>query len=619
MRRPEPVYSKNARSSRREFLSCSAALAAGSSLLRRIPSFAEDLSSAPILFPLEYGQVQLLEGPLLEQFHHQHNLYLNLDDDSLLKPFRQLTGQPAPGEDLGGWYSPSPDFDPPKNMTGYVPGHTFGQYLSGLSRAYAVTGDQATQQKIHRLVRGFAPTAVTGFYRGYCLPAYTFDKTCCGLIDAHHFAHDPDALAVLNKATDAVLPWLPPKALNRTEMAERPHPNIAYTWDESYTLPENFYLAYNRGAGARYHQLAQRFLEDDTYFNPLAAGENVLPGQHAYSHVNALSSAMQAYLTDGSKKHLEAARNGMRFVLEQSFATGGWGPNESFRKPGTSELADSLTKTHSSFETPCGVYGHFKISRYLMQATGESTYGDSMEAILHNTILGARPTRPDGITFYYSDYNHNAVKTDYEQKWPCCSGTFAQLTADYGISSYMRSANGIFVNLYVPSTVSWQQGSAKAVLTQQTQYPTANESALRLQLTNNERFTIALRIPAWAGPATRVTINGRSADLHPAPGTWLRINRTWRNNDRIELSFDMPLRLVPLDNNHPNLAALMRGPVTLFAILPAPDTLTQKSLLSAQRASTTSNEWLVPTAGEPIRMKPFTAITTERYRLYQQT
>ena len=40
---------------------------------------------------------------------------------------------------MGGWYSPSTNFDPPKNMTGYVPGHTFGQYLSGLSRAYAIT------------------------------------------------------------------------------------------------------------------------------------------------------------------------------------------------------------------------------------------------------------------------------------------------------------------------------------------------------------------------------------------------------------------------------------------------------------------------------------------------
>ena len=68
----------------------------------------------------------------------------------------------------------------------------------------------------------------------------------CGLIDAHQFAHDPIALDVLNHATDAVMPYLPDHALTRPEMAARPHPNIAYTWDESYTLPENFYLAYRR-------------------------------------------------------------------------------------------------------------------------------------------------------------------------------------------------------------------------------------------------------------------------------------------------------------------------------------------------------------------------------------
>ena len=182
-------------------------------------------------------------------------------------------------------------------------------------------------------------------------------------------------------------------------MEARPHPNVSFTWDESYTLPENFYIAYQRGAGARYHQLAARFLEDDTYFNPLAAGENVLPGQHAYSHVNALSSAMQAYRTDGSEKHLRAAKNGFQFVREQSFATGGWGPDETFRKPGTEELAKTLDSSHSSFETPCGAYGQFKITRYLMTVTGDSTYGDSMEAVLYNTILGARPIQPDGVSF----------------------------------------------------------------------------------------------------------------------------------------------------------------------------------------------------------------------------
>ena len=137
----------------------------------------------------------------------------------------------------------------------------------------------------------------------------------------------------------------------------------------------------------RFHQLAVRFLEDDTYFDPLAENENVLPGQHAYSHVNALSSAMQAYLMDGSEKHLRAARNGFQFVLDQSFATGGWGPNETFQKPGTDGLAKSLTTTHSSFETPCGAYGHFKIARYLMRVTGDSKYGDSMEdgALQHHS------------------------------------------------------------------------------------------------------------------------------------------------------------------------------------------------------------------------------------------
>jgi hypothetical protein len=564
-----------------------------------------------------YSEVQLTDGPLLDQFRHNHALFLKLDEDGLLKPFRQLTGQSAPGEDMGGWYSPSSKFDPPKDMTGYVPGHSFGQYLSGLARAYAVTGDKQTQAKVHRLVEHFAPTVTTKFYDGYCLPAYTFDKTMCGLSDAHEFAGAPTALAVLQKATDAVLPWLPEKALGREEMRARPHKNIAYTWDETYTLPENFYLAHKRGAGSRYHDLARRFLQDDTYFGPLAEGRNVLPGEHAYSHVNALCSAMQCYLSDGSKKHFQAALNGFRFAQEQSFATGGWGPDEAFTRPGTAELADSLTKTHSSFETPCGAYGHFKITRYLMMATGESTYGDSMEAVLYNTILGARPMRPDGTTFYYSDYSMNAAKSDYEQKWPCCSGTFPQLTADYGISSYFRSPKGVYVNLYVPSHVTWKQGNARIVLTQRTSYPNHGETAIHVQSDRDERFLVALRVPAWAGKQSSLKVNGKAVDAPLQPGTWARIERTWKTGDHIELSLDMPLRLAPLDERHPQLAALMRGPVALFAIEPKERLLSSGLLLAAKRESETVNHWRVDHDGQPLVFKPFAGITTERYRLYQ--
>jgi len=183
--------------------------------------------------------------------------------------------------------------------------------------------------------------------------------------------------------------------------------------------------------------------------------------------------------------------------VEQSFATGGWGADETFREPGGDALAKTLESSHNSFETPCGAYGQFKITRYLMRVTGDATYGDRMEAVLYNTILGARPIRPDGVSFYYADYNMDAAKVDYEQKWPCCSGTFPQLTADYGISSYFRSPQGIFVNLYVPSRVTWKQGSARVSLTQETQYPNVGETSLRLKLDRAERFAVSLRVPAW--------------------------------------------------------------------------------------------------------------------------
>jgi len=88
-------------------------------------------------------------------------------------------------------------------------------------------------------------------------------------------------------------------------------------------LAENLFLAYQQGAGERYRELGRQYL-DDIYYDPLARGESNLNGRHAYSHVNSLSSAMQAYLTLGSEKHFRAARNAFDMVEQQSFATGGW-------------------------------------------------------------------------------------------------------------------------------------------------------------------------------------------------------------------------------------------------------------------------------------------------------
>jgi uncharacterized protein len=608
------------RPSRRAFLKMGAASAMASATRIRKAEAADSSGSAAPLDQFDYREIELLDGPMRQQFEANHALFLALDDDMLLKPFRQRAGQPAPGEDMGGWYDNSPEFDPHGTFHGFIPGHSFGQYVSGLARAYAVTGSQPTREKVSRLVRAFAPTITTKFYDGYHLPAYTYDKTSCGLIDAHQFAGDEHALKVLDAATDAVLPHLPPKAMSRAEQYAIPEKDEAYCWDETYTLPENLFLAYHRGTGERYRDLAVRFLEDDTYFNPLSEGKNVLPGEHAYSHVNAFSSAMQAYLTLGSQKHLAAAQNGFAFLRDtQSFATGGWGPDELFRRPGSGEMGESLKKTHFSFETPCGAYGHFKITRYLLRVTRDSRYGDSMEQVLLNTILGAKPLQKDGTSFYYSDYNHVfGSKGYYKDKWPCCSGTFPQITADYGISSYFRDNDGIYVNLYVPSRATWTRGSTRIALTQRTSYPHKPATQIEVATDKAEPFTVRLRIPAWAGAKTTVAVNGRRIDDPITPGSFAAITRTWNNGDRIEMEFEMSPALAAVDPQHPNVVAPVYGPLALFALGRPPSPLRRSTLLKVAQTAKGSSTWRAETDGEPLVFKPFAAIEDEQYRLYQE-
>jgi DUF1680 family protein len=605
--------------SRRTFLKAGVGLAAASLVRPRMASALQgnEAAAAEPLSQFGYGEVELLEGPMQQQFEANHTRFLAIDDDMLLKPFRQRAGLPAPGDDMGGWYDNSLDFDIHGSMHGFIPGHSFGQYLSALARAYAVTGSKPTQEKVQRLVRGFAPTITAKFYDEYHLPAYTFDKTNCGLIDAHEFAGDGSALDVLNAATDAVLPHLPPKAMSRAEQYAQPHPDEAYCIDETYTLPENFLLAYTRGAGSRYRDLAVRFLEDDTYFGPLAEGKNVLPGEHAYSHVNALSSAMQAWLVLGSEMHLRAARNAFDYVRAQSFATGGWGPDETFRAPGSGDVGESLKQTHSSFETPCGAYGHFKITRSLLRVTRDSRYGDSMERVLYNTILGAKPIKEDGTSFYYSDYNHQfAKKGYYRDKWPCCSGTFAQITADYGISSYFRDRDGIYVNLYVPSRVTWSQGGARVSLTQCTDYPHTSSTVIEIAADKPAEFPVYLRIPGWAGSKTTVAVNGARVMAGPEPGKFARLSRTWKDGDRIEIEFDMATTLEAVDAEHPDMLATLHGPLALFSVGQFAPKVTKAELLAAEQISAGSTDWQVKTASGPATLRPFTALQDEIYHLY---
>src|SRR5947207_15869013 len=123
--------------SRRTFLGTAAACA--------IPALADKPGPTR---EFAYSQVSLTAGPLADMLKRLRAHFLKLDEDRLLKVYRQRVGMPAPGRDMGGWY----------DADGFVPGHLIGQFISGLSRLHANNGDPEAAAKVRRLVRGYAAT-----------------------------------------------------------------------------------------------------------------------------------------------------------------------------------------------------------------------------------------------------------------------------------------------------------------------------------------------------------------------------------------------------------------------------------------------------------------------------
>jgi len=569
---------------------------------------SEAATSVPPLEEFDYSEVKLTGGVLRAQFDRVHASYLALNEDSVLKGYRARAGLPAPGADMGGWYDP----------TGFAPGCHFGQYVSALARFARATGDPATRAKVQRLVDGFASTVDADHFpymntkTATMWPSYTYDKHVIGLLDAHCFAGTSSALPTLERVTAGAQRYLPPKAWERID-APRQTP-----WDESYTLPENLFYAHEVTGRQEYLAMAQKYLDNERFFDPLAQGKNVLPGLHAYSHCNALSSAARAYLVLNDEKYLRAIKNAWDMIEQtQQFASGGWGPDETFVEPRRGRLYESLTRTHNSFETPCGSYAHFKLARYLLRITGESRYGDGLERVLYNAILGVKDLAPDGHCFYYSDYHPSARKTYHPDRWPCCSGTLPQVVADYPRSAYLHDEAAIYVNLFVPSEAVWKRQDGLVKVTQSTRFPETEESEVRFGLAAPADFSLHIRIPRWAQFGAQLSVNGKSVDTEVQPGRFAIIHRHWQNGDTVEIKLPFTLRPEPIDDKHPETVALMHGPLMLVALEPGLEiprqALESGSALRSLPGTTGSFEWSAP---RRVRFVPWYTVKEEVYTTY---
>ena len=493
--------------------------------------------------PFDYDGVRLRESRWRRQVEGAREYYSNLPDDDILCGFRKAAGLPAPGTPLGGWCRENSST-------------VFGQWLSGMARLYRATGDAPVRDKAVHLTTEWAKTLPAD---GNCrMRHYAFDKLVCGLVDMHLYAAHTDASGLLEKVTRYA-----ERSLEREPRTVTPSHNTQYYGlpQEWYTLSENQYRAWQATGNEMYKQFAEVW-HYPQYWNKFANSK--LPagtsGVHAYSHVNTFSGAAMAYAVTGDPSYLAIIRNFYDYMRNtQCYATGGYGPNERFMTPDDGSLGRALETRSDTFETLCGSWAAFKLSRYLMQFTGEARYGDWIERLFYNGSGAALPLRPGGRNFYYSDYRTSGgIKTDYWENFTCCSGTYIQDMADYHNLIYYKDAASLYVNLYVPSEVTW--GGVKLV--QETEYPETETAALTVTGAQGKTFALKLRVPNWSRDMS-VNVNGKPSGAAYKPGEWASIERPWNSGDRIEVRIPLPLRYEAVDRWHPRRVAILRGPAVL--------------------------------------------------------
>ena len=209
----------------------------------------------------------------------------------------------------------------------------------------------------------------------------------------------------------------------------------------------------------------------------------------------------------------------------------------------------------------CVTYNMLKLTRELFAWNPEARYADFYERAYFNGIL---PTQhpADGEKAYYTPLAAGYWKLFGAPNagfW-CCHGSGVENFSKLGDSIYFHDESGIWVNLFVPSEVNWK---AKGVrLVQDTSFPESDTTTLTVRAAKPTRVALRVRVPYWVGEGGWAKLDGRQLDAFAGPGSYLVVDRTWRDGEQLEVRLPMRLHSHPMPDDS-TVQAVMYGPLVL--------------------------------------------------------
>lgn len=289
---------------------------------------------------------------------------------------------------------------------------------------------------------------------------------------------------------------------------------------------------------------------------------------HAVRQLYLTTGVTDLYLETGEQALFDAMmRQWHDLTRHKLYITGGVGSRhagEAFGEP------YELPNDRAYCET-CAAIASIMWNWRLLLATGEGRFADLMERTLYNAFLSG--VSLDGTHYFYvnpllsrgmmPETGRGGHRRTEWHGCACCPPNVMRLIASLGHYFATRSATGLQVHLYAPTTIRTELPKGGLVaLRVETAYPWEGAVWLTVDEPGNADWELALRIPAWC-EAPSLRINGQAVRPRVEQG-YAMIQRHWQKGDRLEMDLDLVPRLVEA---HPRVeparasVAIVRGPI----------------------------------------------------------
>lgn len=455
-------------------------------------------------------------------------------------------------------------------------------------------------------------------------PQYTLHKTLMGLFDDYKYLHDPEALEVEKRGADWFLDW--------TAKVIRDGKAQTIYDGESGGLLEVWADLYSATKDGKYLMLASRYAHPEMFAQVLA-GEDPLTDKHTNASIPWFQGAARLYEVTGDPRYRRIVEAFWKSAVEDRgmFATTGANAGEFWIPPGQfGRFLGRQTQEH------CTVYNMIRIAQYLYRWTGDAKYADYIERALYNGIL-AQQNPSTGMVSYFLPLAPGAKKswsTETHDFW-CCLGTLLQAQAMYESLIYYRTADGVTVSQYIPSTATLgPAGHAIHVElslgdeADRANFVAAGDASrfdvdLSVTADTDDEWTLRIRQPAWALEPGTVTVDGHPVAA-PVNHGYLEMRRNWRSA-KVRVSFFKHLVREPLPGD-PTHFAFVDGPIVLAALTAEEPQVAPRAAIIPQyqheyvdgRDWRRSHYW-VPTSQGRVEVEPLFDISDETYTVYFST